>query len=116
MNHTLRLKSQKSNFFFLRERLKQCETHSKGTIFLKRSYAEFVRIQFGKEVVGCGNMKNPTANNRESTRIAFFQFRPLDLRSRPYAMPYWLRVAGTAKRKMLENPRRGFSVKTLKSM
>ncbi len=58
-------------------------------------------------------MRNPTANNRESTRIAFFLFRPLDLRSRPYATPDRLRVTGTAERKMLENPLRGFSIKHL---
>jgi hypothetical protein len=61
-------------------------------------------------------LENPTANNRESTRIAFFLFRPLDLRSRPYATPDRLRVVGTAERKMLENPRRGFSLKILKSL
>ncbi len=61
-------------------------------------------------------MRNPTANNRESTRIAFFLFRPLDLRSRPYVAPDRLRVVGTAERKMLENPRRGFSLKILKSL
>jgi len=55
-------------------------------------------------------MRNPTANNRESPRIAFFLFRPLDLRSRHYAAPNRLRVAVTAERKMLENPRRGFSL------
>jgi len=60
--------------------------------------------------------ENSTANNRESTRIAFFQFRPLDLRSRHYASPHRLRVAVTAERKMLENPRRGFSLKILKSL
>ncbi len=61
-------------------------------------------------------MRNSTANNRESPRIAFFLFRPLDLRSRPYAPPYRLRVVGAAERKMLENPRRGFSLKNLKSL
>jgi len=69
----------------------------------------------GKGLVVCGYIRNPTANNRESPRIAFFLFRPLDLRSRPYAPPYRLRVVGTAERKMLENPRRGFSLKNLKS-
>ncbi|HJJ29514.1 MAG TPA: hypothetical protein O0W87_00740 [Methanocorpusculum sp.] len=54
-------------------------------------------------------MRNPTANNRESPRIAFFLFRLLDLRSRHYATPDRLRVVVTAERKMLENPRRGFS-------
>ena len=72
-------------------------------------------VRFGKEFVGCGNMRNPTANNRESPRIAFFLFRPLDLRSRPYATPHRLRVVGTAERKMLENPRRGFSLRNCKS-
>jgi hypothetical protein len=61
-------------------------------------------------------MRYPTANNRESPRIAFFLFRPLDLRSRPYAAPNRLRVVGTTKRKMLENPRRGFSLKNCKSL
>ena len=56
-----------------------------------------------------GTIRCPTANNRESPRIAFFLFRPLDLRSRHYATPDRLRVAVTAERKMLENPRRGFS-------
>ena len=50
------------------------------------------------------------ARNRESSRIAFFLFRLLDLRSRHYATPDRLRVAVTAERKMLENPRRGFSL------
>jgi len=59
-------------------------------------------------------MRYPTANNREFPQIAFFQFCLLDLRSRPYAPPYRLRVVGTAKRKMLENPRREFSLKNLK--
>ena len=56
------------------------------------------------------------ARNRESPRIAFFLFRPLDLRSRHYATPDRLRVAVTAERKMLENPRRGFSIKNLTSL
>ena len=66
-------------------------------------------VQMGKEVLICGHMRIPTANNRESPRIAFFPFRLLDLRSRHYATPDRLRVAVTAERKMLENPRCGFS-------
>ncbi len=66
MNHTLRLNSQKSNFFFLRERLKQCGTHSKGTIFLKRRYAALSSILFGKGMAGCGDKR---LFNRESPRI-----------------------------------------------
>ena len=74
---------------------------------MKIPTANFYEI---REYVICGHMRILTANNRESSRIAFFLFRPLDLRSRHYATPDRLRVAVTAERKMLETPRRGFSL------